>query len=323
MAILFRGSVLISAVLLAVLVSVVLPAPAHARIVNRVVATIDGQPVTLYQYEEYVRHNTGGMKADQLSQEQKEEALDGLITDSLITMQAEKLGLHVSSNDVEAYIQQIMVANDLDEATLTAALEQQGLDAQGYRSQIRRELLKNQLVSRDIRQRVNISDEQVARYYEEHSGEFAIPAAVDLSHILLIPPRNPTPDDLKALGERARRAHMRLVSGESFEKVAREMSDAPDADDGGHLGRIEKGQMMPEIENVAFVLPKGEVSHPVQSGVGLHILKVNERETADAVPLDQIRDQIKERLYAEAIQERFNSWADADLREGHSIETRI
>lgn len=320
---LLRETVRIHAVLPGLLGLLLFAGVAEGRVVNRVVATIDGHPVTLHQFEEYVKHNTGGMDASQLNEDQKNEVLDGLITDSLITMQAGDLGLHVSSDDVEAYIRQIMLANDLDEATLNAALKQQGLDAEGYRNQIRRELLKNQLVSRDIRQRVNISDEEVERYYKENGEEFAIPAAVDLSHILLIPPKSPTQEDLKKVGEKARRAHMRLVSGESFEKVAREMSDAPDADEGGRLGWIKKGQMMPEIENVAFVLPKGEVSHPVQSGIGLHILKVNDRETSDAVPLDQISDQIKERLYGEAIQERFDNWADEDLREGHAIETRI
>jgi peptidyl-prolyl cis-trans isomerase SurA len=308
----------LSAALVLALVS-----PAVARVVNRVVATVDGSPITLYQFEQYVGHNTGGMKASQLTDEQKEEVLEGLITDSLITMQADKLGLHVSGNDVEAYIQQIMVANDLDQATLYAALEQQGLDADGYRNQIRRELLKNQLVSRDIRDRVNITDEEVQRYYEKNGEQFAVLAAVELSHILFILPPNPTEADMQRLADKARRAHQRLVSGESFVKVAREMSDAPDADGGGKIGRIEKGQMMTEIENVAFVLPEGEISHPVRSPAGLHILKVENREIADAVPLDQVRDQIKERLYGEAIQERFDNWADEDLRAGHAIEIRI
>jgi len=246
-----------------------------------------------------------------------------LITDTLISMQAQQLGLRVTPEDVQTYMDQIMLANDLDQATLIAALAQQGLDEQGYRRQVRRELLKNQLVSRDIRQKVNITDEDVARFYKENPEQFSIPAAVELSHILFLVPPGANSDTMAAVSEKARRAHMRLVSGESFEKVAREMSEAPDGPDGGKIGRIKKGQMMPEIESVAFVLPAGDISHPVRSPVGLHILKVDSRENADLVPIDQIQEQIRERLYGEAIQERFDNWADEDLREDHVIDIRI
>lgn len=297
--------------------------PVSARLANRVIAVVDGFPITLHQYEQYIAHNTGGQSLGVLNEKQKIDILDGLITDTLISMQAQQLGLNVTGQDVQAYMDQIMQANDLDQATLLAALAQQGLDEQGYRRQVRRELLKNQLVSRDIRQKVNITDEDVARFYKENPAQFSVPAAVELSHILFLVPPGATGDAAAAVTDKARRAHMRLVSGESFTKVAREMSEAPDGPDGGKLGRIKKGEMMPEIESVAFILPAGEISHPVRSPVGLHILKVDSREQADLVPLDQIQEQIRDRLYAEAIQERFDSWADEDLREDHVIDIRI
>ncbi len=309
--------------LLVAMLFLALSTPAAGKMVNRVIAVVDGFPITLYQYEQYIVHNTGGQKLGSLTEQQKLDILDGLITDTLISMQAQQLGLRVTPEDVQTYMDQIMLANDLDQATLIAALAQQGLDEQGYRRQVRRELLKNQLVSRDIRQKVNITDEDVARFYKENPEQFSVPAAVELSHILFLVPPGANSDTMAAVSEKARRAHLRLVSGESFEKVAREMSEAPDGPDGGKIGRIKKGQMMPEIESVAFVLPAGDISHPVRSPVGLHILKVDSRENADLVPIDQIQEQIRERLYGEAIQERFDNWADEDLREDHVIDIRI
>ena len=308
---------------LAVMVLLGTSAPASGRLVNRVIAVVDGYPITLHQYQQYILHNTGGQRVGALDEEQKKDILDGLITDTLISMQAQQLGLNVTRQDVQAYMEQIMEANDLDESTLLAALAKQGLDEQGYRNQVRRELLKNQLVSRDIRQKVNITDEDVERFYKENPEQFSVPAAVELSHILFLIPPGASADTMAAVSEKARSAHLRLVSGESFAKVAREMSEAPDGPDGGKLGRIKKGQMMPEIERVAFVLPAGEVSHPVRSPVGMHILKVDSRENPDLVPMDQIQEQVRERLYADAIQERFDNWADEDLREDHVIDIRI
>jgi parvulin-like peptidyl-prolyl isomerase len=104
--------------------------------------------------------------------------------------------------------------------------------------------------------------------------------------------------------------------------VASDLSEGPEASDGGLLGVMRKGQMQSEIEEVAFSLDPGEVSEPVRSQAGVHILKVEERSSDSTVAIDDVKNQIKERLYAQAIESRFQQWLEKDLKSGHSIVIR-
>jgi peptidyl-prolyl cis-trans isomerase SurA len=307
-----------AAVLLALLS---LSPAARAEVVNQVVATVDGDPITAFELESFIRQTTGADPAS-LDASDRRKALDVLITDALIRGESQRLGLSASEAEIDAYIGQIKQQNNLDDAALDLALKQQGLTIEGYRAQIKKEILKNQLVSRQIRQRVNISPEEVQRYYEEHQSEFAQPAAVKVRHVFFALPATAGPDDAERTLGKVAEAKKRLASGEDFEDVARDLSEGPEASEGGLLGTMRKGQMLPEIEEVAFSLQEGEVSDPVRSPAGVHILKVDEREDESKVAMDEVKEQIKERLYAQAIESRFQQWMEKDLKAGHSIVIR-
>ena len=299
-----------------------LSVPARAEVLNEVVATVDGNPITSHELDSFIRQSTGGVDPSQLSDADRKKALDLLVTDALIRSESARLGLHASDAEVDAYINQIKQQNQLDEDSLNLALKQQGLTLEGYRAQIKKEILKNQLVSRQIRQRVNIPPEEVQRYYEEHQDEFAQPAAIKVRHIFIAVSAGASEQDEERALEKVKEAQKRLEDGEDFEDVAKDLSEGPEASEGGLLGLMRKGQMQSDLEDAAFSLKTGEVSEPVRSPAGIHILKVDERETESMVPIEDVQEQIKERLYAEAIESRFQQWIEKDLREGHSIVIR-
>ena len=160
------------------------------------------------------------------------------------------------------------------------------------------------------------------RYYEEHKDEFEQPAAIKVRHIFFALPASASQEDAERTLAKVQEAQKRLAGGDDFEDVAKDLSEGPEASEGGLLGQMRKGQMQPEIEAVAFSLKNGEVSEPVRSPAGVHILRVDERETEYQVPIEDVREQIKERLYAEAVESRFQQWIEKDLRDGHSIVIR-
>jgi peptidyl-prolyl cis-trans isomerase SurA len=305
---------------LTVLLVACVSASGRAAVLNEVVATVDGHPITSHELNSFIVQSTGGVDPTQLSDTDRRKALDMLVTDALIRSESSRLGLSASDAEVDAYINQIKQQNQLDDDALSLALKQQGLTLEGYRGQIKKEILKNQLVGRQIRQRVNIPPEEVQRYYEEHQDEFAQPAAIKVRHIFFAAPQSE--EDAERVTEKLKEAQKRLADGDDFEDVAKDLSEGPEASEGGLLGLMRKGQMQDEIEEVAFSLKSGEVSAPVRSAAGIHILKVDERESESQVPIEDVREQIKERLYAEAIESRFQQWIEKDLREGHSIVIR-
>jgi len=307
---------------LALLAALLLAVPARAVIVDRIVATVDGAPITSFELERFIRMNARG-NSDAVTDEDREKALDILIGETLVRLESRRLGLSASKEDVDRYIAEIKRANNLDDAALEQALGQQGFTIETYKAQVAKELVKNQLVTRQIRQEVTITPAEIQKYYDDHIDDYAHPAAVHLRQIFFVLPPTASEEETKDVARKTQAAIQELDSGKTFAQVARELSEGPEASDGGDLGWMRKGQMIPELEQVALSLKKGKYGPPLRTGAGVHLLFVEDIEASEHTPLDQVRDQIQERLYADAVQERFQDYVEKDLLEGHAIVKKL
>jgi len=292
--------------------------PAGAAVVNRIIATVDGQPITEHQLDTFVRSN-GSADPSLLTETERKKALDVLINDLIVQMESQQSGVTPSNEEVDAYIEQIKKRNDLSDERLLQALEAQGMTMDRYREQVRKELQRSALVSKQIRSHVNVSPEEIERYYKDHPDEFAVAESVHVKHIFFAFRPGMTMDQAEVMVNEAKGAYEKLKAGADFDQVAREAESGPAHAISGDLGEMKRGQMMPELEQVAFRMKDGEVSPPIQSQGGVHILKVSGRSSGDAVSLEKVRDQIKEKLLADALQERYQRWVDEDLRKSHEI----
>lgn len=300
-----------------------LPAEAATAVVNRVVATVDGEPVTAHELEIFLRQNAPGVDSSRLSDEDRRKALEALINDILVQRESQSLGLSATDKEVTEYIDQIKRQNNLDDQTLQTALTEQGMTMDGYRAHVRKEILKSQVVARQIRQNMKpVTDDEVKAFYEKNRDQFQVTDAVQVRHIFFIVPPDATPADLKKAEGKAIEAMKRLKAGQKFETVARDMSEGPEASDGGSLGVMRKGEMLPEIEEVAFRLPVGQPSPPMRSRAGIHILRVDKREGSQYTSYDDVKGKIKDRLQAQKVEANFQEWAGKELRDGHSVVIR-
>ena len=292
---------------------------AAARTVNRILATVDGEPITYYQMEAFVHAASPNTDPANLSDAERSRVLDMLISDTLIRVESEAAGISASNDEVNAYIEQIKKRNNLDDQRLGEALQAQGLTMEQYRDQVKRELQRSALLSRQIKSHVNVSQEEIERYYKEHEDEFSAPESIKVRHIFFVLPPDAPQAQVDATAARAHEAYERLHNGEDFDKVGRDMAQGNPPARSDDLGTIHKGQMQPALEKVAFSLKKGEPSQPLRSEVGVHILLVDEREASSQVKLADVQDQIKEKLYSSALETRFQRWIDEDLRKGHEV----
>ncbi len=129
---------------------------------------------------------------------------------------------------------------------------------------------------------ITASDDEINKYYEEHKEDFTNPIAVVAKHIL-VPTR-----------EEAEIAFDRINKGESFDKVAQEMStDKVSAQRGGQIGPFRRGELVKEFEEVVFNLKKGEISDIVETPFGLHIITKVSEEKLQPIPEDVAKAEIK------------------------------
>jgi peptidyl-prolyl cis-trans isomerase SurA len=300
------------------LIALLLALPCRAVVVDRIVATVDGDPVTAFELKEFIASQVkptaeGGMPSH-------DEVLDALITQRLIVKEFETLGLKVAEEDVDRYVETIRQRNKLTAEQLEQALKQQGVTMVRYREQVRDELRRAQLINREIRGKVNVTPEDVERYYQAHLEDYSTPESITISHIVLqLAPEAP-PEQVAAVQQRAADLYAQLKGGADFAELARANSEDGSAKAGGSLGTFKKGEVLDVLEKATERLKPGQFSEPVRSNVGIHIVRLDERSGASHAPLEKQNEEIKQRLYNTALEERYNRWLREDLRKKHAVE---
>jgi peptidyl-prolyl cis-trans isomerase SurA len=272
--------------------------------------------LTLYELQKFTNRDLG---ATPLDSPELPAFLDTLITKRLIDLEFSEQGLSVRDEDIDRYINGIREQNKITEEQLQLALAQQGLTLARYRDQIRDELRRAHLINREIRGKVNVTPEDVQRYYEAHLDDYAKPEQLTISDIFIQIPENATTEQVEEAVNRAEAIYQELDDGEDFAEMARLHSDAPSAESGGSLGTFQRGQMRDELEDAVAGLKPGQFSRPIRSSEGIHIVRLDEVDVTSPEPLEGLAEEIKERLYNAALEERYNRWLREDLRARHSV----
>ena len=172
-----------------------------------------------------------------------------------------------------------------------------------YQSDPKRKTAFIRYSPQDFQDQVSIGPDQVTAYYETHPEEFETPEQVEASHILI--PVDDTADEqaVETAREKALAVFQRAVEGEDFAKLAKETSQGPSAEDGGYLGKFDRNSMIQPFSDVAFTLKPGQVSEPVRTRFGWHVIKVANRFDAQVKTLDQVAEEIETRLKQEEMQQ--------------------
>jgi peptidyl-prolyl cis-trans isomerase C len=171
---------------------------------------------------------------------------------------------------------------------------------------LRRELMVRTLVQEEIGNKLKVEEKDVEEYFKAHPEEFSGDTA-HLRHILV--QSEDEAKDVKA----------RLAKNESFDDLAKKFSqDSASASKGGDLGFLSREQMLPEFARAAFSLKPGEVSDPVKTPFGFHVIKLVETKKGQPASLDQVKGQLQRRLLEERQAQRFQAWLK-ELESGAKI----
>ncbi len=152
---------------------------------------------------------------------------------------------------------------------------------------------------------IKITDKEVEEYYKKHINEFKVPAQVKARHILIKPDNNSIAAQMKALNEAKKIREMALKKGANFAELAKKYSQGPSAKNGGELGWFKKGEMVPEFEKAAFSLKKGEISEPVKTKFGYHIIKVEDIKPGKTKTLKEVKNEIIDKIKREKVNKKF------------------
>ena len=218
----------------------------------------------------------------------KQQVLDRLILQEIQAQHAKRVGLTVSDEQLNSALQEIASRNKIPFDQLPTALSAQGVDYKQYRESMRKELTLSTLRQRDVIAHINVSPHELEQFLARQQSS-AANDEFNVSHILLSLPEAATPQQLEEITHKAQDLAARASKGEDFGQLAIANSNSQTALDGGQLG-WRKGTQLPEfiLELVTKMKP-GEVSEPVRTPSGFHIVKLNERRSGEAqVIINQI-----------------------------------
>lgn len=233
-------------------------------------------------------------------------ALDTLIAEKIVKLESEKKDLTVKDSEIKKELEKIKGQYDSEEA-FNEALASSGSDLDSVKENIKTYLLTEKL----LKDRVKITDDQIKEYFEANKDTFAQKEQVEASHILV--------DDEKT----AQEVKKKLDDGGDFAELAKEYStDTSNADSGGELGYFGKGEMVTEFDDKAFSMKKGEISEPVKTEFGYHIIKVTGKKEAKEAVLSDHKDEIKDILFDQALQTEYGTWL-AEKKEDYKIEKTL
>ncbi len=269
-----------------------------------VAARVNGQPIMAERlergFEEYLRDkriNIGAMRNPQRAKALKREVLDLLIEQELLWQEAQREGLVASANETGDALAEIR-GHFADGASFAARLATEGYTESSYAEHLRRLLSARMLLERRARL-VSVDDQQVADVYRRYADRFVQPERRRLRHIAV---------HVAAESERSA-AHARLMAvreavqgGADFAALAREHSQGPQAVQGGDLGELGRGDLAEPLSRVAFALAPGELSTPVDTPDGVHLLRVESVSEAQRLPESAVRDHLAAQLRAEQVE---------------------
>ncbi|NDY41804.1 peptidylprolyl isomerase [Dissulfurirhabdus thermomarina] len=181
-------------------------------------------------------------------------------------------------------------------------------------------VLAQEMLEREIGAKVSVTDEELKAYYAENKDKFAQPEMVRARHILIRVGQGADEKTRAKAEAKARDIRKQIRKGADFADLAKKYSEDPGTrDKGGELGFFPKGRMVPEFEKAAFALKKGEVSQPVRTAFGYHLIQVEDRKAASVPTLASVEGQVRQQLQQEKQQEALDALL-ADLEKRYKPE---
>lgn len=244
---------------------------------SRPIAIVNDQPITWQEFISRMKDtgNEGYSVLDQTIDANGQIVLDQMIAESLIRQAAKKAGIKVSSYEIDAELS--MIRDQLG-TSYGEVLAQYGMTENALRTNIEMNFLAVKYSTKDL----VITDEDLRRYFEENKDLYTSPEIVRVSHILV-----DTEEEAKQIAQQ-------LKDGADFATLATEKStDTMSAANGGDLDWFSRGQMVEPFEKVAFSMRPGQISEPVKTDYGYHIIKMTDRKPAYEAVFDEVRYDVE------------------------------
>lgn len=300
---------------------------AEAAVVDRILAVVNEDIITLYDIESLMRPVLNNLKAQGLPPEREGQAvanlraemLDNMINVKLTEQEVKRYKITVTEEEIDNQLRQIKQRRSLTDENLRALLAQEGATLEEYRKDLKLQIQRTKLVNREVRSKVVITQAEIKAYYEKNRSKYGGAKQYYLWNLFVKLPPNPIPLERQTAQALLDEALAELNRGRSFEELTRLTAEGTKGIQGSELGLFRVDELTPQLREVVRELKPGQVSPIVESDFGYQVVYVQRIQETAAKPLDQVESEIQEILFRETVDNRFNSWL-ADLRKRSHVK---
>lgn len=273
-----------------------------AEVVDRIVAVVGNQAITLNELDLAYNRDELGLSVQGDDKVSKREYLNRMVEKIVIDQEVKRQGVTVSAQEIEQAIDKKRSQVGLSQAEFVRALRDQGMNLDGYREQTRQSLVLAKLISKEVKSSMEITDQEITAYYEQHKEQFQSPEKAHLYHIIV--------REGEGAGKSLKSIQEQFSKGASFPELARKYSEGEEAQKGGDLGWVDLAQLKVDVRVMIEKLKVGEVSPVYMDEVGYHLFWVQGMEKGLPLSMEQSRENIRQVIYQKQFQEQFQIWME-------------
>jgi len=296
---------------------------ASAPALDRVVASVDGEPITMHEVKDFAAQHGQPIETDDFaSSDTAKVAVKALIGEKLLEQEVKKYDDKVDDAQVDKYITQLRMDKHMSDAEFRAQLKASGMSYDELRKRARMDLEKAMMIDQEVRAKIDVPDADINAFYSAHKEDFTIAKErLKLAQILIALPPNPTAAQVSAAQKKAEMIRARAAKGDDFGDLARVYSDDESKSNGGELGWFVPSDVMDQILVAVKPLKPGEIAPPVRTSHGIHVVKLEEHEVPGIVPLSEVKAPIRAQLIDQKSSTQLEKWVESDLVKQHYVET--
>lgn len=252
-----------------------------------------------------------GTELDMRRRELFRSALQPLVDVEIQIERAKSLHITVQEADIDRQVNQLKEANQLTDAQLEDILQSRGLTMEAHREQIRRSLLVSKVVNFEVQSRLVITEAELREAYKRQQDRFRLAGESTVSHIVFLVPEQATAEEETQAKQKTAAVLQQLRAGGDFAQLAKQYSEGPSAENAGLLGTFRTGELLPGFEEAIASLQPGEISDPVRTRIGWHIIRLENAEAGRYQPLEAVREALSAELKRAKFERNYAEWMES------------
>jgi peptidyl-prolyl cis-trans isomerase SurA len=236
-----------------------------------------------------------------------------VVDEMLVIQRGKELGYKLSDEQFKSVVENIRKENKIEtEEQFQAALKSENMTMADLRRQLERSMIAQRVQQNEIMAKIGVTDDEARKYYESHLREFTTSPTVTLREILVATPTDPKGINVaadEAAKSRVEEIRKRVTAGgESFDKLASEVSDSPSKANAGLIGPLSVNDISPDLRRMIEKMKPGDVTEVVRNARGYQIFKLETITATQTLPLEQAREQIGERVFTDKRKAEFQKY---------------